>query len=251
MRGPVQLVAATAVAAMLYGTPASGAELRLVGAATSFYCFQAPGNAGHVAGLACDLVSEMARRVGHPGGISLYPLARALTVAAQSRGVLVAPVARVAARENLFGWQVQIFEDDVVVVTRAGSGVDISSLEALRTLSIGVVRSGVGALLCEQFDLRNVSPVANDDTNARKLATGRIDAWISTWNGILAAQRDVGESELALRRGMVVSRVQAYMASSPDVAPEQMEDWRRAMAAMVRDGTYASILRKYRFQLPK
>jgi polar amino acid transport system substrate-binding protein len=241
-----------AMAAVLFcASPALGEELRIIGAATTFYCYPSAAGNASTSGMACDLVSEMARRVGHSGVITLYPLARALAVTAGSKATLLAPVARIAARENHFSWQVQIFEDDVVVVAPATSAVDISSLDALRKLTVGVVRDGVSALLCEQFEVRGVSPVANDDTNARKLQAGRIDAWLSTWNGIRAAQREIGSSAATLRRGVVLSRVQAYLASSPDVAPDQLANWRSAMANMVKDGTYERILKKYGFELPQ
>lgn len=226
-------------------------ELRLIGASVSFYCYPAAGEAAGVSGLACDLVQEMARRVGHSGKIQLYPLPRAVMLGSSSTGVLVAPVGRLPAREKMFGWQVQLFEDDVVVVTRADSKVDISSLAAVRELSIGAVRNGVGALIAEELQLPHVDAVTHDDTNARKLQAGRIDAWLSPWNGILAAQRQIGSSPATLRRGVVLKRVQAYMASSPDVTPSQVADWKAAMSDMMKDGTYERILKKYQFVLPK
>lgn len=53
------------------------------------------------------------------------------------------------------------------------------------------------------------------------------------------------------RRGVVLKRVQTYMASSPDVTPAQVADWKAAMAEMMKDGTYQRILQKYQFVLPK
>lgn len=226
-------------------------ELRLVGAETTFYCYRSPAGDGAVSGLACDLMREMARRVGHSGKIQLVPLARALTVASTSRGVLLAPVARIAAREQRFGWQVPIFEDDFVVVTRRDSPVDISSIDALRKLQVGMVRDSAGARLSEQVGLTNVRLVPNDDANLRILNAGRVDAWLSSWNGIRAAQRDAGMADNALRRGVVLQRVTVYMASSPDVDAAQAAPWKAAMDDMLRDGSYDKILRKYRFELPR
>ncbi|MYM26533.1 transporter substrate-binding domain-containing protein [Duganella sp. FT135W] len=244
------MIALMAVA-MLPAPSVHSEELRLIGATTSFYCYPAADEASGTSGMACDLMQEMARRVGHSGKIQLYPLPRAVAVGASSTGVLVAPVGRLAAREKLFGWQVQLFEDEVVVVTRADSKVDISSLVAVRKLSIGAVRNGVGALIAEELQLPHVDAVAHDDINARKLQAGRIDAWLSPWNGILAAQRQIGSSAAELRRGVILKRVQAYMASSPDVTPNQVADWKAAMHDMIKDGTYERILRKYQFVLPK
>lgn len=231
---------------------ASALELRLVGAETSFYCFpSAPGGKGGPSGLACEIMAELARRTGHAGQIQLYPLARALMVVNSSPGTLVAPLARVPSREKQYQWQVPILEDEFVVVANKDSTVDISTLEAARKVSLGVVRDGAGALLAQQNGLDRVSIVVHDDLNARKLQAGRIDAWVSSWNGILSAQRNVGLKKEALRRGVVLSRVKIYMASSPDLDPALLADWRAALDAMKADGSYDRLLKKYQYESPK
>lgn len=241
-----------ALAVACLALPAAGAELRMIGAETSFYCIPpAPDSNDPPSGLACELMAEIARRVGHSGKIQLYPLARALMVAASTPGTLVAPVSRIPAREKQYQWQVPILEDDFVVVTNKDSRADISSLEAVRKLALGVVRDGAGARLAEAANFDRVSLVAHDDLNARKLNMGRIDAWLSSWNGILSAQRHVGLSADGLRRGVVVMRVKIYLASSPELDPALMADWRAALDAMVRDGTYSRLLRKYQYELPQ
>jgi polar amino acid transport system substrate-binding protein len=241
-----------ALCALALTVPVAAAELRLIGAETSFYCIPpATDSSEPPSGLACELMAEMARRVGHSGKIQLYPLARALMMAITTPGTLVAPVARIPAREKQYQWQVPILEDEFVVVANKDARVDISSLEAVRKLALGVVHDGAGARLAEAAKFDRVSLVAHDDTNARKLSVGRIDAWLSSWNGILSAQRNAGLRADALRRGVVVMRVKIYLASSPELDPALMADWRVALDAMMRDGTYDRLLKKYQYELPK
>jgi polar amino acid transport system substrate-binding protein len=241
-----------AAAALAAGLQASAAELRLVGAETSFYCQpSAAGSSAPPTGLACEIMAEMARRVGHSGKIQLYPLARALMVTSTSPDVLVAPVARIAVREKQYQWQVPLLEEEFVVVARKDSAVDISSAEAVRQLALGVVRDGAGERLARERGFGRVSLVAHDDLNARKLQAGRVDAWLSSWNGILSAQRNVGLGAAQLRRGVVLSRTQIYMASAPGLDPALLAGWRAALEAMKRDGSYDQLLRKYQYELPK
>ncbi|MRW94215.1 transporter substrate-binding domain-containing protein [Duganella sp. FT80W] len=241
-----------AAAALSTGLQASAVELRLVGGETSFYCFpSAPGSSDRPSGLACELMAEMAKRTGHTGAIQLYPLARALMVAGTTPGVLVAPVARIAAREKQYQWQVPLLDEDFVVVASKDSTVDISSVEAVRKLSLGVVRDGVGARLAQELGFEHISLVAHDDINARKLGAGRVDAWLSSWNGILQAQRNTGLDPAKLRRGAVLSRTTIYMASAPGLDPALLADWRAALDAMKRDGSYDRLLKKYQYELPK
>jgi polar amino acid transport system substrate-binding protein len=241
-----------AMAAVCLCVPAAAAaELRMIGAETSFYCIPPTVEGEAPSGLACELMAEMARRAGHAGKIQLYPLARALMLAASTPGTLVAPVSRIPAREKLYQWQVPILEDDFVVVAAKDSSVDISSIAAVRKLALGVVRDGAGARLAEANNFDRVSLVTHDDLNARKLSAGRVDAWLSSWNGILSAQRNAGLKADSLRRGVVISRVKIYMASSPELDPALLAEWRAAMDAMVRDGAYERLLKKYQYELPK
>ncbi len=224
-------------------------EPHLIAGATTFYCTAAEG--GGVSGLACELVLELARRAGHSGAVDLYPFARALAVAASAPDTLLVPVGRTPAREDRYTWIVPLVEDDFLVVAKRDSTADISSFEALRDLSVGVIRDGVGAQLSAAHGLRHVSVVTEDQTNARKLDAGRIDAWISSWNGIRAAQRGAGLRIDRLRRGVVGSHVQVYLVGSRDLAPAVTAHWRAAFETMRADGSYGAILRKYHVDPPK
>ncbi len=251
---PLKLVPhlACALAALAAAKAVPAVELRLLGGETSFYCYpSAPGSSERPSGLACELISEMARRVGHTGGVQLYPLARALMITSAMPGVLLAPVARIPAREHQYQWQVPLLDEDFLVVASRDSTADISSLEAVRKLTLGVVRDGVGARLAKDLGFDHISAVAHDDLNARKLGAGRVDAWLSSWNGILQAQRNVGLDPGQLRRGVVVSRTSIYLASSLGLDPALLNDWRAALEAMKRDGSYDRLLKKYQYESPR
>ena len=252
MTGPRLTAALACVSALLLCAGVAGAQadapraLRLIGAETDYYCFRKtqPGQPG---GFACDLLQEMARRVGHPDTLDLYPLARAIPIAAVSRNTLIAPVGRIAARETRFAWPIELFTEEFVVVTRRDANVDISSESALRALDIGVVRDGAAVYLLQARNVRTLSLVSHDLLNARKLAMKRIDAWVSPWNAILAAQRRAGLPADQLRRGVVLARVKVYVASSPDVDPAIAAQWKNALDTMRRDGTYDRLARQYHF----
>jgi polar amino acid transport system substrate-binding protein len=230
--------------------PARGADrLRLMGGDISFFCNSGPD--GKASGLACDVMAEMARRVGHSGRIEIYPFARALMVASTTPGVLLAPVGRIPGREKLYQWHLPIVEDDFVAVALRDSAADISSLAALHLAAVGVVRDSVGARLAEESGMPGVSLVTTDDTNARKLRAGRIDAWISSWNGIRSAWRLAGYPAGELRRGVVLARVKIYLVSSRDTDPALVAPWKAAFEDMRRDGSYDAILRRYQFELPR
>lgn len=225
------------------------AELRLIGAETEFFCYR-DADEGKVAGFACELQQEIARRVGYQGPFDIYPLPRAIAVASVSAHMLIGPLGRIASREKLFAWQVEMFEEDFVLVTMRSSTLDISSDEAIKDLHIGTIRDGAGARMLSERGAGIVELVAGDAVNARKLHAGRIDAWAAPWNAILAAQKKAGLSPGLLRRGLVLGRVKVYLAGSLDLDPAVAAAWQAAFSSMRKDGTFELLARKYQYVAP-
>ncbi|SEO09261.1 amino acid ABC transporter substrate-binding protein, PAAT family [Duganella sp. CF517] len=235
------------------GANASGPapKVRLIAADTAIFCSEDERRPGAPpAGLVCDMLRDMARRVGHAGPIELYPFQRAIMLAAAGPAVLMAPLARTPAREASYQWLVQLFEEEFVVVAKRDSGVDISTLDKVAHLHVGLVREGVAAELALQQRWPDLQLSTRDIANARKLDRGRIDAWVGPWNGILAFQRAAGLPVANLRRGAVLKRVQVYLAASRDLDPAVGAAWKKAFDDMVRDGTYRGLLRRYAFEPP-
>ncbi|WP_373987289.1 substrate-binding periplasmic protein [Duganella sp. BuS-21] len=239
--------------AVLFAAPVAAAEVRLIAADTAFGCgaerHVAPASKPATDGLLCEIVHELARRAGHARPIEIYPLQRALMLAETGAGVL-AVVGRTPERERRHVWQVQLLEEEIVAVTRREAEFDIDTPAALRVLKVGIVRQGLAASLATEQGLPDVSPVSRDETNARKLAVGRIDAWVGPWNAILTAQRAAGLPVDGLRRGVVLRRVPVYLASSPNFDAAVARVWSKAFETMVVDGTYDRLLLQYRFERP-
>lgn len=223
---------------------------RLVVGDTNHACLRDPHHPEQAreGGIMCDLLREMARRVGYDRPFERYPLQRALLIGETGRNVMLAPLARIPAREHMFHWLVRMLEDELVVVTRRDAAFDIGTAGALRPLHVGVVRDGVAAKLAAEQDWLDVVAVSRDVNNAHKLHLGRIDAWVGPWNAILVAQRAAGLPVSALRRGVVLRRLPLYLASSRDLDPAVAARWQAAFDAMRRDGTLARILREHQFE---
>lgn len=230
---------------------ASNGEVRLIAADAGVFCTRDVHNpTGPGVGMVCDLMRELSRRVGHLQSPDLYPLQRAMMVAATGPGILMAPLARTPARERSYQWLVRLFDEDFVVVAKRGSNVDVSTLEKVGRLRVGVVREGVSAEYTKDQGWQGLQLATRDIANARKLNVGRIDAWAGPWNGILSNQRAAGLRVEDLRRGALLKRTSVYLVGSPDLDPAVGAAWRAAFADMGRDGSYDRILHQYGFVSP-
>lgn len=233
--------------ALCLSVPAQAEVLRIVAGMIPGFC---EAKDKGVSGVSCVLVAEMARRVGYNKPIDLMPQARSIETARIGPMVLL-PLGRNDSRETYFQWHIKLLEDDVVLVARHDSAVDISSLQAVRDKPVGGLRGGMAFDIAEREGLTHLEAVAEERLNARKLAIGRISAWVGVWNTIKRAQASENLPVSALRRGAVLRRAEIHLAASVDVPVEELARWKAALDAMKADGTYRRILADYDYDLPR
>lgn len=232
--------------ALCLSTPARAEVLRIVAGMIPGFCEIRDKSIGCVS---CVLVAEMARRVGYTKAIELMPQVRAIETARAGPMVLL-PLGRNESRENLFQWQLKLLEDDVLIVTRQDSPLDISSVDGVRELAIGGLRGGMAFNIAEREGFTHLESVAEEKLNARKLAAGRIAAWVGVWNSIKRAQISENLPLSALRRGAILRRAEIHLAASPDVPAADLARWKTALESIKADGTYRRVLADYDYDLP-
>lgn len=236
--------------ALCLAAPVQSEVLRIVAGTIPGFCEAKTTAAGGVSGVSCVLVAEMARRVGYTRPIDLMPQARSIETARAGPMVLL-PLGRNDSREAFFQWHIKLLEDDVLLVARHDAGVDISSVGAVRDKPVGGLRGGMAFDIAEREGLTRLEAVAEERLNARKLAVGRIAAWVGVWNTIKRAQASENLPVEALKRGAILRRAEIHLAASRDVPLAELARWKAALDAMKADGTYRHILAEYDYDLPR
>lgn len=232
--------------ALLLAAPVIGAAppAKLVGGDVAPYSWV---DQGRATGPASDLVREMANRLGYGhADIAIYPWARTILLGEKHPDTLIFPLSRIAEREDKYTWIVELLQDQYVLITRADSKLDISSLAAMPTARVGYLRGSPGRqLLAETGHLRLAEEVGHESLNAKKLRAGHIDAWIANRQLAQQAWTGTGGRPDELQFGQAVLELRMYLAASRHFAPEEAERWRKAFQDMRRDGTCALILSRY------
>ena len=220
------------LAAILGWTPPATAqgrasELRLLAAELPPYTFQIPPanvseTPGVDYGLVLEVVSEMARRVGHSGRVEFMLWGEAQRIAQTQPNVGILALTRTPERENRYRWLVNIVTDDLILV--GSQGIDVSSLGNARERPVGVLgRSGAEALIQQR----------------------RIDAWLAPRLMVIYAMHEIGGNLEALNFGEIVRRSEIFLAASKDLPDAEAQKWEQAFAAVRADGTYQRIVDEY------
>jgi polar amino acid transport system substrate-binding protein len=199
---------------------------------------------GKQQGLLYELLSEMARRVHHSGPISPMPLKRQRVLLRNDQDA-IGTLWRLPEWENDYTWWVKLFDSSFFMVAAPGSSVDISSIGAALDLRVGVILGSPAEVLARRLGFRNIQTSTSAESNARKLALGRIDVWIATPRVLRAAQASLGKSLQHPRMGELVGKVGLHLVSSPEFNPREGEKWKVAFESMQKDGSYAAIMKKY------
>jgi polar amino acid transport system substrate-binding protein len=199
---------------------------------------------GKQQGLLHELLSEMARRVHHSGPISPMPLKRQRVLLRNGQDA-IGTLWRLPEWENDYTWWVKLFDSSFFMVAAPGSGVDISSISAALDLRVGVILGSPAEVLARRLGFRNIQTSTSGESNARKLALGRIDIWIATPRVLRAAQARLGKPLQNPRIGELVGKVGLHLVSSPEFDPREGEKWKAAFESMQKDGSYAAIMKKY------
>jgi len=163
------------------------------------------------------------------------PLRRLMSMA-QSRPMLIIALGRTPAREQQFHWIGELYRDSLVMVTKKPRP-RIDSLEQARRLDhIGVTLGGIAQAMLDDQHFTNIETSLDMTAQARKLAGGRVDAWCALRLSALNALTAIGRAGNEVEIGAELIPISVWMAASPSVPAELVEELRRRFAGMQRDG---------------
>lgn len=197
-----------------------------------------------VIGISADKVNVMMQRAGIDYTIETYPWTRAYKMAEESPDTCVFSMVRNAEREKLFKWVGSLGTNAWYIFTRSTSRTEAKSLDDLRPYTIGVYRNSAIGTYLQQLGF-NLDWANYDAENPGKLVYGRFDYWAS---GELMGQYHIAQSGL---RGQIVpifkfNTAEMYLACNLAVPAATINKLNQILKEMDRDGTSATIERKYR-----
>jgi polar amino acid transport system substrate-binding protein len=204
---------------------------------------------GVMKGVIFDLIREMQTRMGHKQEVSSVPFKR-LTAKLSENASAFAVLPRDSEIEANYTWVVKLLDEKIMLVTRRDAPFDISSPHTARKLKAGVVLGSPADRAARRYGFESVEATGTAESNARKLAVGRIDIWIGASGVVTMGQRLIGKNVEDLRFGAMLEPLNIYLVCPLSCPKPTADRWRAVFSAMVRDGTYARILSRYHYPDP-
>lgn len=225
--------------------PSANAEYKKVNVVTEHwppYIYQ--GDHG-VQGKVTSEVREILSIAELSGDISIYPWARSYHLARSSANTLIYSIFKTPEREPLFHWFCPIFDSTPIKAYKLASNPeDISTLSALRSRTIGIMRSDNS----HKFFLKNgfkegvqLDISANEETNIKKLINGKVDVVIQSEESLLYRLSQQSDSPLDIAEGFVLHdnhQAQHCLAMSKQSDPELVNQIDTAFKAWLKQQSH-------------
>ncbi|WP_028878166.1 substrate-binding periplasmic protein [Terasakiella pusilla] len=234
---------------LAYGVSTAFAQHKTV---TVFSDEWAPYNyleAGVFKGIAVEVLQDLLNQLETTADFVVLPGMRALTNFEKKSGSLYVSLFRTKDRENKYQWVGPIISSSVYFYKRAGSPLEIKSLEdAKRVDRVASRQSGLVHRLLKKNGFTNLEDTAKNGWEVyRKLLAGRSDLGISDSPlGVKYVLKSLGQPLTALIQTPVkILDMELYIAVHKSVPSEQVAQWQAVLDRMKASGRYDQIIKKY------
>lgn len=232
---------AFALALLLSGT-ANAQTLRLLTEEYPPYNFS---KNGIISGAAVEQAELMMKALGRPYSLEILPWARALSLAENQPWTCVFTTGHDEERDKRFKWVEPLLIDRMVMLRKAGSGVNPANIEEAKRFTVGTQRGDFSGTYLQNHAFPKIDLAADMETTVKKLLVGRIDLMVTS-EKTFEAMRDEGK---ALEPALVLEGKLYGFACNlglPDAVVEKMQ---AELEKLIADGTQDQIFVKYGLRL--
>ncbi|WP_417454711.1 substrate-binding periplasmic protein [Kiloniella sp.] len=191
---------------------------------------------GTITGLATELIRLAADENNIKLKIEMLPWKRAYHIAENRPSVCIYSTWRTAQREDDFLWIGPLAKDAWSFYAPKDKKIQLTSLEDTYRYRVG----GIDGWAFTQYLQQKEHPYLDlipieDETNARKLQTGRIDLWAT---GRISGQQIIKHQDISnLEEVFAVREIGLWLACNPETDPSIIQDIQASLDKFEQDGT--------------
>ncbi len=192
-------------------------------------------------GTSVEQVKLLMQDAGLDYSIEMMPWARALSMATTQQDHCVFTTVHNAERDPKFKWVEPLLTARTVLMRRAGSDVNPSTIEEAKAYSVGTQRDDYTQTILEAHEFPKVDLAVNQTLSLKKLLSGRIDLMPVSEDYFAVLQREGKAVEVAL----VLAEDVYSIACNPGISDEIVDRMQSSLDKLIADGTQAMIFKKY------
>lgn len=196
---------------------------------------------GVIAGASVEQVHAMMDAINAPFTLEILPWARAFALAEGEPDTCVFTTGHDDERDKRFKWVEPLLIDRMVMVRKAGSGIDPKTIEAAKRFTIGTQRDDFSYSFLTANDFPKIDLAADLEATLKKLVNNRIDLMMTSEKTFEAMKAEGKAVEPALLLGGKRYGLACNLAT-PDDLIARMQG---ALDKLVADGTQERIFLKH------
>lgn len=195
---------------------------------------------GRAIGPAIEVLRELAKAAGVDQRVEVAPLPRVLQEIADGDRIAVA-MTRTAERESKYTWICTLYPDFFAFATIQPNPKLDTVERAISAGTIGTLGGGSQVSMLQNFGVKDIASVSNQQLNAAKLEAGRIQSWFSPATVMKHVWRQEGRDPAKLQIGNSIAELTFWALASKNIPPEVIEKMQKRCAEMKQNGEYDKI----------
>jgi polar amino acid transport system substrate-binding protein len=196
---------------------------------------------GEISGASVEQVRLIMKAIDVPYNLEILPWARAFSRAETETDSCVFTTGHDDERDRRFKWIEPLLIDKMVMVRKAGSGIDPLTIEAAKRFTIGTQRDDFSYSFLTANGFPKIDLAADLEATLRKLLNNRIDLMMTSEKTFETMQAEGKPVESALVLGGKRYGIACNLGVADDVVAK-MQD---ALDRLIADGTQDKIAADY------
>ena len=201
---------------------------------------------GIITGLATELIRLAAYENNIKLKIEMLPWKRAYYIAKNRPTVCIYSTWRTAEREDHFTWIGPLAKDAWSFYAPKDAYIKISSLKDTYRYRVGGIDGWAFTQYLQQNEHPHLDLIAvEDETNARKLQTSRIDLWAT---GRISGQQIIKDQKISnFEEVFAVREIGLWLACNPQTNPDIIHDLQKTLDKFEQNGTAQKVRATFQF----
>jgi polar amino acid transport system substrate-binding protein len=196
---------------------------------------------GAVKGASVEQAELMMKALDAEYSFEILPWARALSLTENQPWTCLFTTGHDEERDKRFKWVEPLLADRMVMVRKAGSGVNPSNIEEAKRFTVGTQRDDFSFNFLKKNNFPKVDLAADMETTERKLVNGRIDLMMTS-EKTFETMRDQGQP---LESALVLEGKLYGFACNLNVPDELIAKMQSELDTLIANGTQDRIFAKY------